>query len=157
MNSADFVRCISIANKEFDRHQADTFRHWSFIFQRGRMIEWSQNRLGDPSGFHNLGYRDKRHSIHAEPRVLLKARGVLDRRRAWECVNVRLGANREPRMALPCWICFNYLKALNCRMVYYTNIEGIFANVDPRTVDTWEQYSQVTQGISSSARNVKRN
>ena len=155
MNTADLYQCLDIANKEFEKHQADTFRHWSFIFQNGKVLEWAQNRLGNPVGLHKLGYLDKRHSIHAEPRAFMKARGILNRRKAWECVNVRLGANREPRMSLPCWRCLNFLKALDCSMIHFTTKEGIFAHFNPQKIP-WELYSPHNPDTCTNVRNAKR-
>jgi len=132
VNNSDLGRCLDIAVREFDRHRADTFKHWSFIFQKGKLLEWGQNRLGDPTGLNKFGYRNERHSIHAEAMAYRKARGLLDRRREWVCVNVRLGSKKEPRESCPCSLCQHYFYSLGGHDFWYTTDSGWFKRLDTR-------------------------
>lgn len=120
--------CYKIAKDDFTKHTADTFRHWSFVFQRGQLIEWGRNKLNDPVGLERYGYKCDRHSLHAEAVAMRKAFGCIDRRDPWTMVNIRLGAAKELRMASPCSICRSFMVACGCTACYFS-IDGTFAKV----------------------------
>jgi tRNA(Arg) A34 adenosine deaminase TadA len=121
-------QAIEIARRDFPNHTADAFRHWSFIYQNKRLLEWGRNKLNNPVGFHKYGYKDARHSLHSEAIAMRKAYGLLDRRKPWTCINVRLGAAKELRIAAPCSICSSFLAACGCNKVYFT-VEGNVASM----------------------------
>src|SRR4051812_40662473 len=98
LSASTLAKCVSIAEGSFATHTADTFRHWSIIFQKGKLLDWSRNKLNDPVGFERFGYVSNRHSLHAEALALRKCYGLLDKRKPWTMVNIRLGANKELRM-----------------------------------------------------------
>ena len=148
MNKSDLDRCIDIAVREFHMHRADTFRHWSFIFQRDHLLEWARSIPGDPTGFTMYGYKNGRNSTHAESLAARRARGLLDRRREWFCVNVRLGSMKDPRMSRPCNICSNLLRAKGCAGVHYTVNGGVFKYLNLREKN--EEY--VYKGLRPSLR-----
>lgn len=123
----DFDRCIQIAEKEFDRHN-QTHKHWSFIFQDG-LVAHGKNIIGEPTRQHRYGYRSNRHGLHSEVTALNKARGLMDIRKPWLVVNVRLGKNGVPTIAAPCQVCFNFMRACGCRQFYYTDPYGRFVKL----------------------------
>lgn len=119
---------IRIAMKE-NRNRTDKFRHWCFILDsRKNLIEWSTN-----SEFHagpiigRLGYRENRHSLHAEVAAFRKASGLLDLRRdgAFVAVNIRLNTSNELRNSKPCRRCQAFLESMGVREIWYTTPEGI--------------------------------
>jgi hypothetical protein len=118
--------CVRIARKDFPNHTADAFRHWSFIYQNKRLLEWGRNRLNDPVGFNRYGYKDDRHSLHSEAIAMRKAYGLLDRRKPWVLVNIRLGAAGELLISAPCTICRSFIAACGCNKCHFT-IDGGFA------------------------------
>lgn len=119
--------CVTIARRDFTNHTADAFRHWSFIFQNNRLLEWGRNKLNNPVGFNRFGYKNERHSLHSEAVALRKAYGLLDRRKPWTIVNIRLGAAGELRLSAPCSICRSFIHACGCTKCYFT-IDGDFAS-----------------------------
>lgn len=121
------AEAVNIARKDFHNHTADEFRHWSFIYQNKRLLEWGRNKLSDPVGLQKYGYKNARHSLHSEAIAMRKAYGLLDRRKPWTCVNVRLGAKGALRLAAPCEICRSFLTACGCSTVHFT-IEGDYAS-----------------------------
>lgn len=116
--------CVNIARRDLHKHTADAFRHWSFVCQNNKILEWGRNKLNDPVGFNRFGYKDTRHSMHSEPVALRKAYGLLDRRKAWTMVNIRLGAAGELRISAPCSICRAFIVACGCTKCYFTISEG---------------------------------
>ena len=126
LDNKTIAKCVRIAIDEFDKHTADTFTHWSFVVQGRKILDWGCNKLNDPVGLQRFGYKDKRHSLHAEAVALRKAYGLLDRRMPWTMVNIRLGAQKELRMAAPCSVCQSFIAACGCNECYFT-IDGTFA------------------------------
>ena len=129
ITSNDIHFAIDVANNDYHNHTADTFRHWSFVYQKGRLLEWSRNKLNDPVGFERYGYQGKRHSLHAEALAMRKAYGLLDRRKPWVMLNIRLGAGKELRNATPCRICRSFIAACGCSECYFS-IDGNIAKID---------------------------
>ena len=122
------ARCIATAMSDFPHHTADTFKHWSFVIQNDKVLEWGRNKLNDPVGLERYGYKGKRHSLHAEAVAMRKAYGLLDRRKPWLMFNIRLGAGKELRNATPCRICRSFIVACGCTACYFT-IDGTVAKI----------------------------
>jgi len=118
--------CNRIALAQYSAHKADTFKHWAFIYQNGHLLEVGQNKLNDPVGLERYGYKDSRHSLHAEAVALRKAYGLLDRRKSWIMVNIRISALKQLTMAAPCSICRPFIRACGCTTCYFS-INGGFA------------------------------
>ena len=113
---------LTIALRDLARRNA-RWLHWSFVFQRG-LVEWGVNLVGTPSGYQKLGYHPERHYLHSEVTAWNKAVGLMDRRRPWSMVNVRLNRQGEVRMARPCQVCEAYMRSCGCREVHYTTDDG---------------------------------
>ena len=59
--------------------------------------------------------------IHSELDAYKKAKGILDRTKTFELINIRLDKRNGIKISKPCPCCFNFLKTIKCRKVYYTN------------------------------------
>jgi len=123
-------QCTRIALRELPNH-VESRCHWSFIIQKGQLVEWAQNRLGEPTGMYFAGYRPGRHALHSESNALAKARGLMDMRKAWSLINIRLTAHKQLVMSAPCPICTGFMKACGCREFIYSDAHGRFVKILP--------------------------
>jgi len=122
--------CTRIALRELPRH-AESRCHWSFIIQRGKIVEWGINRLGEPTGMYFAGYKPGRHALHSEVIALSKSRGIMNMRKAWSLINIRLTAHKQLVMSAPCPICTGFMKACGCREFIYSDSHGRFVKILP--------------------------
>jgi len=117
--------CLRIAlqnNTPIKHPQWDCYKHFSFIIQSGKILEWGTNRRG--SSFTFLGYEPYQ-KIHSEVDAYFKARGLLEKRVPFEVVNIRLNKSGVLRASNPCKCCYAYLKSLGCKRIWFTtNIEN---------------------------------
>lgn len=126
MNKKEFGRAIEIAQSEYPRlAELDnpSYFHWTFVYQHNRLLDWATNRKTESCK--RFGYKTGRRYDHAEPRAIRKAWGLLDKRKRFHVFNVRLGADRQPRLARPCEICHGFLNAIGCHSCYYTDGTGV--------------------------------
>lgn len=117
-------QCLRIALSEHQKCREKSWLHWSFVFQRNRLVEWGVNHQGEPTGYQRFGYHQGRHSVHSEVVAWRKASGLLDRRKPWGLINIRLGADGGLRMSKPCRVCEAYMRSCGCREVFYTTSTG---------------------------------
>lgn len=122
MKRSALLLCIDIAQREHRKQTtpARAFRHWSFVWQHNRLLEWAVNRPESVGFARRFGYYDYRHTLHAEVAALKKSLGLLDRRKPWYMVNVRLLANGALGCSKPCLRCQGLLHALGCAQCWYT-------------------------------------
>ena len=116
--------CLRFALRKEKRNEQ--FLHWSFIIQRGQIVEWGTNRVGNPPM--SLGYK-KWQQRHAETEAIRRARGILDRNQPWEIVNIRINRLGEVRNSKPCECCERALQIVGCSRVWFTSEKG-FQKVD---------------------------
>jgi len=121
---------LRIALRELPNH-IESRRHWSFIIQKGQIVEWAKNRLGEPTGMYFAGYQPGRHGLHSEVVAFQKARGLLDTRKEWGVINIRLDYSGKTVISTPCTICYAFLKACGCTKFIYTDITGQFVKTTP--------------------------
>jgi len=111
---------IALNNIKQKKHpQWTSYKHFSFIIQRGRIIEWGMNRCAEPL----MGY-PAHGKLHSECDAYFKARGLLDNTRAFEVINIRMGSNGQLKLSKPCECCQQFLKRLNCRKVWFSTALG---------------------------------
>jgi len=122
--------CLRIALRELPKH-SESMKHWSFIIQRGQIVEWGTNRLGEPSGFYQMGYAPGRHSLHSEVVAYSKARGRMDQRKPWQLINIRLTCSKMLVISAPCPICWSFMRACGCSQFIYTDKHGRFVKILP--------------------------
>ena len=112
-----------------DTHpERKNYAHFTLLFQDGKLISRGINKAHRPHK--GLGYYNRElkktggvfhPKTHAEQNAVERARVYLN---GFTAVNVRLGRDKSPRMSLPCPNCFNLLRLLRCRSVYYTTPLG---------------------------------
>ncbi len=126
MKKAILRQCLQIAKKHnSEGKHKNQFRHYSFIIQDNKIIEWGINLKSDP--LVKYGYAHHA-NVHAENEAYRKAKGILDKDKPFDCVNIRLSAYGEMKLSSPCKCCYNYLNLLGCRDIHFTTESG-FAKI----------------------------
>jgi hypothetical protein len=128
MKNKVLQECLKLAwqNNTPDHPQWDCYHHFSFIIQRNKIIRWGTNRAGQPNA--RLGYESYK-KIHSEVDAYFKARVFLDNTIPFEVVNIRLTKTFKIKESAPCRCCWNFLKRLGCKRIYYTTNMEEFANM----------------------------
>lgn len=117
----DCLRIAEQKNNPDDHPQYGFFHHYSFIIQDNKIIEWGMNRDGSPF-IH--GYHDSS-KIHSEVDAFRKARGLLDPKKPFEILNIRLNKTNQLRNSKPCKCCFSFIKAMGASKIYFSTDVGI--------------------------------
>jgi len=99
-----------------------SYHHFSFVVQANKIIEWGTNKKGTVWEVH--GFNNRRHKIHSEVDAARKAKGLLDKNKPFEMVNIRLSRASIPRKAAPCKCCTSFLSVVGCKKVHYTTDSG---------------------------------
>lgn len=121
--------CIRIVEQNNNKHpDPDGYRHFSFIIQEDKIVEWDTNKVGPPILFRGYPSYGK---IHAEFSVWNKAKGIILKNTKFEIVNVRITKCGSIRISCPCQNCFDYLKSQGCCRIWFTTgLEKRFAKID---------------------------
>lgn len=121
---------ISIANIEKHPNRKN-FIHYSFVVQ-GKIIEWGTNNNKVPALHYGYHSRIEDHRFkpktHSEVAAYWKAKGLLERNRSFDLINIRLNRMGQMRNSKPCFCCYGLLKALGCDTFYYST-EDNFMNI----------------------------
>ena len=94
------------------------FAHFSFIVQQNKILACGMNRLGPV--FQGFGYNQDYGQIHSENDAYRKAKGIINFRKPWDIINVRLNKVHQMRNSTPCSCCFAFLQAMGCRNAWFT-------------------------------------
>jgi hypothetical protein len=126
MKSKILKNCLEIArrhNNSLKHPQWDCYKHFSFIIQNNKIVEWGMNRKGDAyvNGFNDYS------KVHSEIDAYFKARGLMDKSDPFEIVNIRLTKTFRIKSSNPCKCCWNFMKKLNCKRIWFTTDLGEFA------------------------------
>lgn len=117
---------LAIAHSKKESHpEFQHFIHFTFIVQDNKIVEWGRNHKGEPALHH--GYRhgkDFQSKIHSEMDAYKKAKGLLDKTKPFEIINIRLNKKGLLRLSKPCKCCFNLMKEFGCRTFYYSSEIG---------------------------------
>ena len=106
--------------REKNASHPEKFRHYTFIVQNNKILEYGINRRGNPlTEYGYPGYG----KIHSENDAYRKSKGLLGSGK-WEAVNIRLSKKGLLRMSLPCPCCVSYLKEFGCTAVTATTDHG---------------------------------
>jgi hypothetical protein len=119
------AHCLSIAIKHKDAHAVKAARHFTFILQGRKIVEWSTNRNGPSTTPNYQVYL----MTHAEPNAYRKAKGIMNHRKSFYAVNVRLNGQGDLRNSFPCPFCFAYLKGVGAHHVWFSTNMG-FAKIN---------------------------
>jgi hypothetical protein len=119
---------LMTAHRTLKNHpNTGSFLHWAFIIQDDSIVGYAMNDFGEPPSY--FGYRCKRDTHlpstrHAEFRALTKLKGIIDFRKSWEIINIRLNQLGEIRFSKPCNRCYELMKKFGCRKFYFTTDVG---------------------------------
>lgn len=121
----DCLRIAEQKNNTEDHPRWGFFMHYSFIVQDNKLIEWGVNRMGDPfiKGYHKDAY------IHSETDAYRKAKGLLDPKKPFEVLNIRLNKLNELRNSKPCPCCYAFIKSMGARHIYFSTDVGFVKTV----------------------------
>lgn len=125
MKKSLIYTALSIAINKMEYHpELDRFIHYTFIVQDNKIIEWGRNNKRSPArhfGYHNrisdFNFGPKTHS---EIDAYKKAKGLLNKNKKFEIINVRLNKNKELRSSKPCEFCYNIMKKLGCERFVFS-------------------------------------
>ena len=127
MKNAIFDNCMRIAQDYLPRHpQFRFYAHYSFVIQNNAIIEWATNSGGNPDGplrpmyDSRVKYLNGRSKTHSEPFAMKRARGLLQRNKEFDLINIRLARNGLTRESAACPCCRHFLTMLGCRSVWFT-------------------------------------
>jgi tRNA(Arg) A34 adenosine deaminase TadA len=96
-------------------------RHFSFVVQNSKIVEYGVNRNVDPRV--SFGYAPTM-GQHSEYVALRKAKGILDFDARWEMLNIALNRRGEVRLSKPCPCCVNLLRYVGCWSVTFSTETG---------------------------------
>jgi hypothetical protein len=95
----------------------ENFHHFSFLIQGGKILSMGRNLHIKHASIYPRG------TYHSEYVAYKRGKGLLDRRKRWHIINIRLTLGHKVAISKPCSICQDYLRAMGCDRVIYT-IEG---------------------------------
>ena len=125
MKTKILTTCLNIAlknNNPLKHPEWESYKHFSFVIQNGKIVEWGTNRKGSSISY--LGYLPYQ-KIHSEVDAYSKARGIMDKRYSFDIINIRLGKKNQLLPSSPCKCCSAYLRHLGCKSIWFsTNIEN---------------------------------
>lgn len=117
----EIKRCFQIAEKELFKHEQN-YKHWTFVFSGGKLIEWGRNSYGTP----HIRYisQNEDAQIHSEVMAYKRARGLLFGK-PFEILNIRLSNRGLLRNSRPCMVCLGWLASVKCTGGIYTIDDGL--------------------------------
>jgi hypothetical protein len=100
------------------------FYHWAFVVQNNKIIGNATNNLGIAPvsfGYHNRGtWIDFKPKRHAEYNAYTKFKGLINKNKNWEMINIRLKRNGDTSLSAPCNCCYDMLKYMGCSKCYFS-------------------------------------
>lgn len=121
MKTTILRECVRLARKK-NPSLDNQFRHFSFIVQRNKLVEWGTNvPKADPLTF--FGYSNIS-GVHAETNAYAKAKGILDKNYSFEVVNIRLNKSGDLKLSKPCACCYSFLESFGCSTVWFSTEAG---------------------------------
>lgn len=125
MKKSILEQCTQIAVRHLPKHaQSNNYRHYSFIIQGNKIVDWGTNRVAEPLyGYPAYG------KLHSECDAYFKAKGLLDQKAGFEVVNIRLSSIGGLKISKPCSCCQGFLKRFGCKTVWFSTEMG-FARIN---------------------------
>lgn len=117
--------CLRMARQYLPKHPNFNYKsiHYSFVIQNNKIVEWAVNKGTECDYIIKMGYPEYS-NMHSEVAAWKKACGLIDRRRPFQMVNIRLNKYGQMRKSKPCPCCKSFLRSLGCSKVIYTNELG---------------------------------
>ena len=129
MKKTLFREAVRIARDKLTSHpQLGHFMHYSFIVQNNKIIEWGFNIAHEPPK--HYGYHERlkdainKPKMHSEIACYQKAKGLLNKNKKFEIINIRLDRNGELLNSAPCSCCHNLLTELGCHKFFFSSQIG---------------------------------
>lgn len=120
-------RSLELYQKHENEYRGSTYRHFSFIVVRNKIVEYGINRHRNLGEMQHLGYRDFSNE-HSEFAAWRKAKGLV-KDQEFEIINTRVNRDMQIMHSKPCQCCYNFLSNLNCVGIYYSNEIGGFSKI----------------------------
>lgn len=124
MKKSLLFEALKLSLKGLDSHpQYDNFIHFTYFVVDNQIVSNGVNCSHEPDkrwGYHGLSlllgdsFKPK---LHSELNCLRRCRSNI---RGATAINVRLSKKGEPRQSCPCEACFNVLKVVGIKKVYFT-------------------------------------
>lgn len=129
MKKSLLTLAMGIAQKHNPKHpEIGRFQHFSFVIQDNKILEWATNTKKEPprhQGYHSrLIDADYPPKTHAEINAYRKAKGLMDSKKTFEMINIRLNRQGIARISKPCSCCWDMMFALGCSCFYYSSEIG---------------------------------
>ena len=122
MKKTIIYQCLQIAQnaiKQKKHPQWKCYKHFSFIIQQSKIIEWGMNRSSEPL----IGYPEYG-KLHSECDAFFKAKGLLEHNKPFQVINIRCSSDGRLKMSKPCNCCVKFLGRLGCSEVWFTTELG---------------------------------
>lgn len=119
-----FQQCLKIAQDHNtpDLHpEWGCYHHFSFIIQDNKIIEWATNTRAESLKYNGYAGHCK---IHSESRAYKRARGILNKGYSFDVINIRLTKKNKLKLSKPCPCCYNFLKGLGAKKIWFTTEFG---------------------------------
>jgi hypothetical protein len=107
------------------------FIHYSFVVQDNKIVEYGYNR-SEKEPPKTFGYHDRFGGndwyipgTHSEVDAYRKAKGLMNKNKPFEIINIRLNRQGEIRLSAPCKCCHQLLQEFGCKTFYYTTDVGM--------------------------------
>lgn len=114
------------------KHDPDTrYKHFTFVIQDDVLIDWATNRCVDPF---LIGYDSAYQTVHSEVLAYRRARGLLDKSKGFEMLNIRFNGQSELKCSKPCSTCLMYLKKTNLKKIFFSENNGKFSMISPNNI-----------------------
>jgi tRNA(Arg) A34 adenosine deaminase TadA len=120
--------CLNIALQNNSKHpEFGFYHHFSFVIQDNAICDWGVNRKREPMQY--LGYQTHT-KMHSEVDAYFKARGLLDKGKNFDVINIRLTKTNKIVRSDPCPCCFSFLRKAGARKIFFTTSLGNFASMN---------------------------
>jgi hypothetical protein len=119
MKNSILENCLRQSLKLNQNHpeKNNGYHHFSFLIQNNQILGYGYNRTEKCKPLY--GYK-KYQSLHSENTVYFKCKGLLQQRKSFELVNIRLSKKNILKISKPCNCCLKFLNGLGCNNVWFT-------------------------------------
>ena len=128
LNKKVLEEAVRLACEKLILHpEYDCYPHYSFLVQNNKILSIGVNNREELPPLH-YGYHTRvNHSapkMHSEPVAWKRGRGLLNKMKNWEMINIRLNRQYKLMPSAPCENCFTLLKSLGCTQFHYSTELG---------------------------------
>ena len=128
MNKKLIDEAVRLASEKLLTHpEYSCYPHYSFLVQDNKILSIGMNNKNQVPLLHYGYHMRVDHTVpkmHAEPVAWRKGRGIINKMRSWEMINIRLNRHYKLMSAAPCEVCFNLLKSVGCHCFHYSSELG---------------------------------